>query len=570
MSAKNLDLEERLLRLISTSLLVVEEGFGPRDDLFAAGLDSMAIMQLLLLIEEEMGVVIPAESVSRENFATVETLARLVRSRMQEQAEAVAPEPEVSAEVTEAKEELPAADPVHSAALEGRILHTFTRLPLLPCDFFVLGFDSMMRDVGQGGHVAHSFLDLASVPDLGRLREALRLAAERHPLINAVLRRPWGIGLPEWRPASELVVPELHLYCTAESPGALLAHGATRGGALQQISETVVNLPMPAPRREVWPKARISLIEDAGGRSRLIFSWSHLMVDGVGAELFLEELNALVSSGAETLPPIEEPPPSPRSYGERWANTRPMVNYFYDLLKKPFDCLGPHTPVSGPVRFEVRTLDVAQSQAVAARAAALCGPLLNMPFHLAAAMRAHDRVFRERGQRPASLMCNVPIQTRRKGARGPIFRNHLSMFFAALGEEELTTMEAATKLLLDRHARWLREKLDVSFEDLTYVMRPLPPKLHMALVKRQLRGIFTSLFHSHTGEFAPRLRQFIGVDVLNAYHVPGFSNPPGTGLFCSEKDGRLSITLCWRDGVLSQKERELMFNQLWEDFALKV
>lgn len=571
MSAKHLDLEKRLLHLISTSLLAVDESFDVSGDLFAAGLDSMAIMQLLLLIEEEVGVVIPAESVSRENFATVETLARLVRARLEERAGGLVPDAEASA--SEEKREVassppPPAEMAAVPAAEGRILQTFTRLPLLPCDFFVLGFDSMMREAGQGGHVAHSFLDLAALPDLARLREALRLAVERHPLLNAVLRRPWGVGLPEWRPAAEPQLPELALYCTADAPGALLAEGATRGGTLQELSEEVINRTLPPPRPEGWVKWRVSLIEETGGRCRLILSWSHLMLDGVGAELLLEELDALVTPGKTLLPPIEEPPPSRRHYGQRWANTTPMVNYFYELLKKPFECLGAPSLVPGPARFEVRTLDGAQSQAVAARAAALCGPLLNMPFHLAAAMRAHDCVFRERGERPASLMCNVPIQTRRKGARGPIFRNHLGMFFAALGEEELATIDGSTKSLLDRHARWLREKLDSSFDDLMYVMRPLPPKLHMAFVKRQLRGIFTSLFHSHTGEFAPGLRDFMGVSILNAYHVPGFSNPPGTGIFCSERDGRLSITMCWRDGVIDQKEKELMINQLWEDFSL--
>ena len=51
------------------------------DDLFEAGLDSMAIMQLLLLIEENFGVDIPASELSRENFSTAKAIAQLIRSR---------------------------------------------------------------------------------------------------------------------------------------------------------------------------------------------------------------------------------------------------------------------------------------------------------------------------------------------------------------------------------------------------------------------------------------------------------------------------------------------------------
>jgi acyl carrier protein len=48
-------------------------------DLFAAGLDSMGIMQLMILLEERFGVRVPESAVTRENFATVASLAAMVR-----------------------------------------------------------------------------------------------------------------------------------------------------------------------------------------------------------------------------------------------------------------------------------------------------------------------------------------------------------------------------------------------------------------------------------------------------------------------------------------------------------
>ena len=62
-------------------LLELDSNFGFEDDLFEAGLDSMAIMQLLLLIEENFGIVIPAADHSRENFSTVKSIAHLIRAR---------------------------------------------------------------------------------------------------------------------------------------------------------------------------------------------------------------------------------------------------------------------------------------------------------------------------------------------------------------------------------------------------------------------------------------------------------------------------------------------------------
>ena len=45
-------------------MLQTPPGFGTESDLFAAGLDSMAIMQLLLLLEERFGVSLPVETVA--------------------------------------------------------------------------------------------------------------------------------------------------------------------------------------------------------------------------------------------------------------------------------------------------------------------------------------------------------------------------------------------------------------------------------------------------------------------------------------------------------------------------
>lgn len=71
----------RIRELIDGQLIDLDPGFGSDADLFAAGLDSMAIMQLLLLIEENFGVQIPMGEVTRENFHTTEAIARLVTEK---------------------------------------------------------------------------------------------------------------------------------------------------------------------------------------------------------------------------------------------------------------------------------------------------------------------------------------------------------------------------------------------------------------------------------------------------------------------------------------------------------
>lgn len=74
-------METELLDLIRTEILGTDEALAPQSDLFAAGLDSMGIMQLLLAIEDRFGVAIDPADLSRENFSTAEKIAALVAEK---------------------------------------------------------------------------------------------------------------------------------------------------------------------------------------------------------------------------------------------------------------------------------------------------------------------------------------------------------------------------------------------------------------------------------------------------------------------------------------------------------
>ena len=78
MSSASPPTPDRIRELIDGQLIELHAGFGPEEDLFEAGLDSMAIMQLLLILEEEFGVVIPMGEVTRDNFHTTTAITRLV------------------------------------------------------------------------------------------------------------------------------------------------------------------------------------------------------------------------------------------------------------------------------------------------------------------------------------------------------------------------------------------------------------------------------------------------------------------------------------------------------------
>lgn len=70
-----------LRSLISERLFQLKECFTEECDLYAEGLDSMAMMQLILMLEQEMEVRIDPDDLAKENFQTLKAIARLVEKK---------------------------------------------------------------------------------------------------------------------------------------------------------------------------------------------------------------------------------------------------------------------------------------------------------------------------------------------------------------------------------------------------------------------------------------------------------------------------------------------------------
>lgn len=74
-------LEHSLAQLLEDRLFPIGTTLEFSENLFDAGLDSMGLMQLLVLLEQEYGVTVPDTDLSREHFSSVRHLARFVRAR---------------------------------------------------------------------------------------------------------------------------------------------------------------------------------------------------------------------------------------------------------------------------------------------------------------------------------------------------------------------------------------------------------------------------------------------------------------------------------------------------------
>lgn len=75
-------LTQRVYEILRDELLSVGPDFTPHSNLIEAGLDSLAVTQLMLAIEESTGIWVDASLLDEETLASAERLAACVHAQL--------------------------------------------------------------------------------------------------------------------------------------------------------------------------------------------------------------------------------------------------------------------------------------------------------------------------------------------------------------------------------------------------------------------------------------------------------------------------------------------------------
>ena len=75
------DLTQRIHSLIDEGLFPLHQSVAEDTDLLAEGLDSLALMQLIMLLEKEFSISISPADLDRKNFSTLANIANMVREK---------------------------------------------------------------------------------------------------------------------------------------------------------------------------------------------------------------------------------------------------------------------------------------------------------------------------------------------------------------------------------------------------------------------------------------------------------------------------------------------------------
>jgi hypothetical protein len=215
--------------------------------------------------------------------------------------------------------------------------------------------------------------------------------------------------------------------------------------------------------------------------------------------------------------------------------------------------------------IETLRFDSEETEQAVARAGRRAGFMTPMLFYLAASIRAHHAVWRERGTDPGHYLVPLPVNLRPKGREGAIFRTHVSLIWFHVSPSIVEDRDALiAELKAQRLAAIKAGHIDNGVAAMDFV-RYVPTRLYTRMARRPTGGELCSFFFAYTGQFLPDIERFFGAEIENAFHVAPVPASPGSCVAMSVHRGRLNVTHTYQRGVWSDAERALLRESLRRD-----
>jgi hypothetical protein len=407
-----------------------------------------------------------------------------------------------------------------------------------------------MRGLGLPGNVCRVVLRLDGGLDAARLRQ--RVAAS--PLFDWLPRvsivRWLPLFPPAWRAAQR---PRIVLH-EHDCPGTA---GAGAGG----LPPAVLEREMHAGR---GPSIALDLVRYADGTARLVLSWNHALMDARGAELILRHLHGGgADNGAPGVEHLINPEQPKRSLSKWWDNLQlahGSVEWLDASGREPLFTLLPAAPAAGSRQNLSRVLSFTEKETalIEERCHRLNAGFRRSHFYLAASIRAVHAIATQRGNRDAAYLIPVPHDMRRRGAKGPIFSNHLSILFYRIEASQAARLGDIMAELSRQMMDQIRTKFPECCMAALNLFKPMPLNYYLRHLGKPTRGKFATFSFSDSGETCTGMTDLMGGKIQEVtHHVPTWRPPGLTVLFWNFK-GRPSAQLSWVNDCLSPAEADAL------------
>lgn len=403
-------------------------------------------------------------------------------------------------------------------------------------DCFHLLLDKHATKNKSGDNVMRIVFYFDHPVDSGKVETVVNRSPIVHWLCNIKLNPGLFFGKPFWKYANEGrgVTVTLHQYENEfELPPLLLNR----------------NIPIDAQRF-----IECDIVYYPGGKSALVFSWNHILMDGRGIGMFVNHLDdpeKLISNDLKKIFPIPEKSTSPFRY---IRNMYEVKRFIRTSSRSPIASVYQEQKNSSP-HFHNRIIyftrhETAMIEKNAFSNGARFGANL---FYLACSAHAVKCVNRERNN-DGDIWIPIPYDGRLKGSAGPVISNFVAYLFYRLGAKELLNIGHTVQSMNKQMAAQLKDEMPRKYNMLLKMMRHIPLGLYYFLVNQTGKGSFASFLYSSTGNNFNSLHTLFGDPVKNLTIYPSSTFPPGLTFSFLKHGDALNVNIAYSSDILSNIE----------------
>ena len=413
-------------------------------------------------------------------------------------------------------------------------------------DYFMHGQDHRMRQHGLPGNVCCAIFQLDRGFDAERLRRRLAESPIMDWLTRVRMTRRLPLMLPVWRTSNRpgnIFFQSHELNGTGDAPGLL-----PKAVAERQL------------RAEYGPGLTFDVVHQANGTSQLYLSWNHTHLDARGLDFLLHHLNAdSTKNGAPTSQDLISPKQTGRRKTSWWSTAKMAhgsIKWLHESGREPLFSLVPAEPRSGPCRNHRRIVRFTEPDTarIDARCQQITAGFRRSHFFLASSIRALHAIAVRRGNRDGAYLVPVPHDTRRHGAKGPIFSNHLSILFYRVEPQHAGRISHIVAELTRQMTDQIRDRFPDCCMAALEIFKPMPLGYYVRHLESPTRGKVASLSFSDSGEICPGMTEFCGGRILDVTHLIPCWRHPGLTILFLRFGNRLSAILSWVDDCLTPAE----------------
>lgn len=413
-------------------------------------------------------------------------------------------------------------------------------------DYFMHGQDRRMRQVGLPGNVCCAVIRLGNGLDMDRLRQSLSTS----PVLDWLARVRMVRRLP--------LIPAM--WRTADESRTVLFEHQEKNGKPQDAWA----LPPVVSARELHaargPALAFDVVRHADGTSLLYLSWNHTLLDARGLDLLLNHLNADAPEKRQSaIPNLIHPRQQRSGLSEWWPNVktaRGSIEWLRESGSEPLFSLVPPGPRPRTClnRYRIIYFTETETARIDARCQQLNAGFRRSHVYLASTIRAVHGVASARGNRDGAYLIPVPHDTRKRGAGGPIFSNHLSILFYRIEPKHAGRMSDILGELGRQMTNQIRDRFPESCMAALDMFKPLPLGFYVHHLGKPTRGKIATFSFSDSGETCAGMNELWGGQILEVTHLVPAWRPPGLTMVFLRFGRRLSAQISYVNDCLSTAE----------------